>query len=67
MGGNFKNVKKRTQNGCYSLIGGGDTVSDITRLGYKKSFSYLSTGGGAMLDFFKNENLPGILGLKTIT
>ena len=60
-------VKKRTQNGCYSLIGGGDTVSDITRLGYKKSFSYLSTGGGAMLDFFKNENLPGILGLKKIT
>tara|TARA_B100001142_G_scaffold315518_1_gene354234 strand:- start:6037 stop:7194 length:1158 start_codon:yes stop_codon:yes gene_type:complete len=61
-----EHVKKRTQNGCYSLIGGGDTVSDITRFGHKKSFSYLSTGGGAMLDFFKNENLPGIAGLESL-
>jgi len=59
-------IKKRTLSGSYSLIGGGDTVSDITRFGHQQSFSYVSTGGGAMLDFFKNENLPGIIDLKPI-
>ena len=50
----------------YSLIGGGDTVSAISAFGQKSQFSYISTGGGAMLDFFRNQNLPGVLGLKRI-
>ena len=59
-------IVKSTINGSYSLIGGGDTISDITRLGLKKKFSYISTGGGAMLDFFKEENLPGTKDLEPI-
>lgn len=55
-----------TSKGGYSLIGGGDTVSDINRLGFKNNFSYVSTGGGAMLEFFKNEQLPGIRDLQKI-
>ena len=59
-------IVKTTKNGSYSLVGGGDTISDISRFGLKKHFSYISTGGGAMLDFFKNENLPGTKNLESI-
>ena len=59
-------VVKATQAGAYSLIGGGDTVSDISRFGIADEFSYVSTGGGAMLEFFRNENLPGLRGLPAI-
>ena len=59
-------VSEFTANSGYSLIGGGDTVSAISEFGEKSQFSYISTGGGAMLDFFRNQNLPGIMGLKTI-
>ncbi len=50
-------IVKATNLGAYSLIGGGDTVSDISRFGLKSQFSYVSTGGGAMLEFFKNNYL----------
>tara|TARA_B100001250_G_scaffold259548_1_gene223501 strand:- start:7436 stop:8623 length:1188 start_codon:yes stop_codon:yes gene_type:complete len=60
-------IVKTTKRGSYSLLGGGDTISDISRFGLKKKFSYISTGGGAMLDFFKNENLPGTKDLESIT
>jgi len=59
-------IVKATSNGTYSLVGGGDTISDISRFGLKEKFSYISTGGGAMLDFFKNENLPGTKDLDSI-
>lgn len=59
-------IIKATSNGTYSLVGGGDTISDISRFGLKEKFSYISTGGGAMLDFFKNENLPGTKDLDSI-
>ena len=59
-------IQTATKNGAYSLVGGGDTVSDIYRLGFENSFSYVSTGGGAMLEFFKKNSLPGILNLKTL-
>ena len=59
-------IIKATSNGTYSLVGGGDTISDISRFGLKEKFSYISTGGGAMLDFFKNENLPGTKDLGSI-
>jgi len=55
-----------TNKGGFSLIGGGDTISDVSRFGLKSKFSYVSTGGGAMLEFFKNQNLPGVLSLKKI-
>ena len=50
-------IVNATRLGAYSLIGGGDTVSDVARFGLKKQFSYVSTGGGAMLEFFKNNYL----------
>jgi phosphoglycerate kinase len=60
-------IVEATKQGSYSLVGGGDTISDISRFGLKKEFSYISTGGGAMLEFFKNENLPGIKNLESIS
>lgn len=45
---------------CYSLIGGGDTITSLSDRELEKQFSFISTGGGAMLDFLVNENLPGI-------
>jgi phosphoglycerate kinase len=59
-------IIKTTSGGCFSLIGGGDTISDVSRFGMKSKFSYVSTGGGAMLEFFKNNNLPGALNLSSI-
>src|SRR3989344_1332145 len=49
---------------CVSLVGGGDTVACIRKLGLQKNFTFLSTGGAAMLDFLLNETLPGIEALK---
>tara|TARA_B100001741_G_scaffold303976_1_gene294601 strand:- start:974 stop:2134 length:1161 start_codon:yes stop_codon:yes gene_type:complete len=59
-------IKTATNLGTYSLIGGGDTASDISRFGFANSFSFISTGGGAMLEFFKNPNLIGFKKLKKL-
>lgn len=47
-----------------SMIGGGDTVAAISRLGLDKKFTFISTGGGAMLDFLANETLPALEALE---
>lgn len=47
-----------------SIIGGGDTVALINEMGAIGKFSFVSTGGGAMLDFLANETLPGIIALE---
>ncbi len=47
-----------------SIVGGGDTVALINEMGFFDRFSFVSTGGGAMLDFLLNETLPGIDALK---
>ena len=47
-----------------SIVGGGDTVALIDEMGFLNRFSFISTGGGAMLDFLLNETLPGIDALK---
>ena len=60
-------IIEATEKGAYSIIGGGDTVSDVSKWGLQTKFSYVSTGGGAMLEFFRNKNLPGILGLQKLT
>lgn len=49
---------------CYSIIGGGETVSFINKLGLTDRFSHISTGGGAMLKFLAGEKLPGIEALN---
>ena len=48
----------------YSIVGGGDTVELITRVGLKDKFSFVSTGGGAMLEFLSGEALPGLSALQ---
>lgn len=47
-------------SGAYSVVGGGDTVASIEKLGILQRFSFVSTGGGAMLDFLAAGTLPGI-------
>lgn len=51
-------------NRAFSIIGGGDTLAAIAHLGIENKFGFVSTGGGAMLDFLANETLPGLAALE---
>lgn len=51
-------------SGVESAVGGGDTLAAIAELGIEDKFTFVSTGGGAMLDYLANETLPGIKALK---
>ena len=53
-------ICKATEIGAYSLVGGGDSVAAIKKFRLEEKVSYLSTGGGAMLEYLKEERLPGI-------
>ncbi len=48
------------KEGITSIVGGGDTIASINKLGLNNDFTFISTGGGAMLDYLVNETLPGI-------
>lgn len=52
------------QNGAESIVGGGDTLAAISTLGLEEKFTFISTGGGAMLDFLAKGTLPGIEALE---
>lgn len=58
-----KAVKEATEGGAFSLIGGGDSASAINNLGFGDDVSYVSTGGGALLEYMEGKTLPGVAAL----
>ena len=57
-------IAKATKNGAFSLIGGGDSVACINKFGLADQVSYISTGGGALLEAIEGKELPGIAAIK---
>lgn len=59
-----KAVAAATKNGAFSLVGGGDSVSAVKKFGFENKVSYVSTGGGAMLEMLEGKTLPGIKAIQ---
>ena len=61
--GTFAMAEAVAKSGAISIIGGGDSVKAIKKSGYSKDVSFISTGGGASLEFLEGKELPGVAAL----
>jgi phosphoglycerate kinase len=57
-------IAQATAKGAFSLIGGGDSAAAVNQLGFGDQVSYISTGGGALLEYLEGKTLPGVAALQ---